>query len=219
MAGKEEALSLIEEEFKEDQQHLLKELLDDEKKSFQRFQRSLSLIKKILEEEERKYEDIREEAFFSSYEKAYDKFYSNYDDSSLLKGTWKKEIGLSDGFLGRIYYHALDYVQREEFLRAEELMFFLVFIDVISYDYWFLYATILQQLEQYKEAIESYLMSLYANPQEAQPFLEISVCYFHMGEKEKCRTALGHYLDIVGDDPEIEDYEDFIEEEFSEDAY
>jgi tetratricopeptide (TPR) repeat protein len=162
------------------------------------------LIEEKFKDEEKNDSSIAEEAKFQVWEKIATQL--NEEFSSPKKAVEEKtteseeieenlnsiqeNLGVTWSFMDRAYKFGSALLQEEKFEDAEDIFYFLRYLNGEVFEYWFGEAVCQQALSQYEDALNTYVISLFFQPENPVVFYQMANSYLGLEEKESAIAAL-----------------------------
>lgn len=124
------------------------------------------------------------------------------DQMKAQKKTFHEVVGLSDGFLERLYAVAYSYYNQGKFGQALHYFRILTAMNAKSHKYFYGLGATFHQMKEYDAAASAFMMSLYLDPYHPLPAFYAADCYLNDHQEESAKEALEIAIDLCGDSPE-----------------
>lgn len=112
-------------------------------------------------------------------------------------------IGLPDTEIEKIYAFAGRLYEDKRFQDASDVFFLLTLLKPNQYAFWVGLGLADQQLEGYRQALESYGYAMFLDLDDPQAHLYAAQCFYHLNEFDKAKDCLNFILSLKEVDPKF----------------
>lgn len=124
----------------------------------------------------------------------------------IAKGRTAQEIlELSDDEMATYYRAAHHLFENRHYMDAADTFLFLVTMNPHNHDHWLGLAMATQKLGNYEDAIDSYEMASYYEPDSPVPYFYLAQCFFAIQDREAAYEALDLTIEYAGENEEYAD--------------
>jgi tetratricopeptide (TPR) repeat protein len=162
-------------------------------KIYEEIQHGKQILKEHFEKQELGHEPVPEESSFSLFEEAAQKIKEKSQESDFIPDdsqTFMVQMGVPWGFMDRSYEVGKGLLAEKNYNDALAVFHFLRLLHPEVFEYFLGEATCYQELGRIDEAIESYTMSLFLQPENPLIFFQLAHCFYRENEKESSLKAL-----------------------------
>lgn len=165
------------------------------------FTKRLTCAKKLLKDrfelQEQEHPGTFPEATFSIWEHAEAEIQEKYKKGTFSPVSFislQDQMAIPWAWLDRAYQTACGLLYEKRYEEAQDIYFFLHHLQPMVFEYWLGEATCQHMLGKYKEAIDTYSMSLLLQPENGLVFFQMAECFSQNDEKESALKALASCL-------------------------
>lgn len=115
------------------------------------------------------------------------------------KKTFHEVVGLSEGFLERLYAIAYSYYNQGRFDQALHYFHLLTSMNSKNHKYFYGLGATFHQMKEYDAGASAFMMSLYLEPYHPLPAYYTADCYLKGNQIDSAQEALEIAIDLCGD--------------------